>query len=161
VWASIAVFAVVVAILWLVLKPAYLFPRFFIFLIPGVAYLVAAGVQRWKVLAPIVLAGAFAAVAAEVPLYTVDPLALPQAAQAAENTKAAGGTACVIHSDEQILAAYTNDFRVITNADELSGCTTVVVVSWGIDLALRDVAAQEFPHRTVLPAYYPTVVLGR
>ncbi len=161
VWASVGVVAVVVAVLWLVLQPAYLYPRFFIFLIPGIAYLMAAGVQRWKVLAPIVLAGAVAAVVAQVPSYTQDPLALPQAAAAVERVHAAGGTACVIHSDESVLAAYTTEFKVVTAADQLAGCDAVVVVSWNVDLVLRDMAAQEFPRRTLLPAGYPAVVLGR
>ena len=160
-WAAIAVIATVVAVLWLVLQPAYLFPRFFIFLIPGVAYLVAAAVQRWKVLAPIVAAGAVAAVVAQVPGYNEDPLALPQAAQAVEDVRATGGQACVIHADEQVLAAYTTDFKVVNSADQLADCTEVVVVSWNVDLPLRDIAAQELPRRTVLPAYYPAVVLGR
>jgi len=37
----------------------------------------------------------------------------------------------------------------------------VVVVSWGVDLALRDEAARQFPSLTTLPAYYPAVVLER
>jgi len=161
VWVSIAVVAVVVAILWLVIQPAYLYPRFFIFLIPGVAYLMAAAVQRWKVLAPIVAVGAVAAIVAQVPGYTQDPLALPQAAAAVEREREAGGEACVVHADEQVLAAYTTDFKVVTSPDQLSGCSEVVVVSWNVDLTLRDQAAQEFPRRTLLPADYPTIVLGR
>jgi hypothetical protein len=35
----------------------------------------------------------------------------------------------------------------------------VVIVSWNVDLELRDLAAQQFPRRTVLPAFYPAVVL--
>jgi len=161
VWASVGVVAVVVAVLWLVLQPAYLYPRFFIFLIPGIAFLVAAAIQRWKVLAPVVLAGAVAAVVAQVPGYTQDPLALPQAAAEVDRAQAAGGTACVIHSDESVLAAYTTHFKVVTTADELAGCDEVVVVSWNVDLALRDLAVQAFPRRTLLPAGYPAVVLGR
>src|SRR6266849_6083552 len=127
VWASIAVVAAVVGILWLVLQPAYLYPRFFIFLVPGVAYLMAAAIQRWKVLAPVVL----------------------------------GGAACVIHADEQVLAAYSKRFTVVSTAEELDRCTLVVVVSWNVDLTLRDLAAREFLRRTALPAYYPAVVLER
>jgi len=123
--------------------------------------LVAAAIQRWKVLAPVVLAGAVAAVVAQAPGYTQDPLALPQAAAEVDRAQAAGGTACVIHSDESVLAAYTTRFKVVTTADELAGCDEVVVVSWNVDLALRDLAAQEFPRRTLLPASYPAVVLGR
>jgi hypothetical protein len=160
-WTSIAVVAVVVAILWLGLQPAYLYPRFFIFLVPACAYLIAAAVARWKVLAPVVALGAVVAVVSQVPGYTNDPLALPAAAAAAERIQAAGGTACVIHSDEQVLAAYTRDFTVISTADELSRCTAVVVVSWNVDLTLRDLAAQQFPRATALQADYPGVVLER
>src|SRR6266849_5466484 len=119
VWAAVGVVAVVVAVLWLILQPAYLFPRFFIFLIPGIAYVMAAAIQRWKVLAPVVVAGAVAAVVAQVPGYMQDPLALPRAAAAVESARAAGSTACVIHSDEQVLAAYTTHFKVVTTAGEL------------------------------------------
>jgi 4-amino-4-deoxy-L-arabinose transferase-like glycosyltransferase len=161
VWASVAVVAVVVAILWLVLQPAYLYPRFFIFLIPGVAYLMAAAIKRWWVLAPVVLAGAIVAIVAQAPGYTDDPLALPQAASVVELARAGGGNPCVIHSDESILAAYTMAFTVVTTADQLSGCSEVVIVSWNVDPTLRDLAAQEFPRLTVLPAYYHAVVLGR
>ncbi len=161
VWAAVGVLAVVVAILWLVLQPAYLYPRFFIFLIPGVAYLMAAAIQRWWVLAPVVVAGAIVAIAAQVPGYTEDPLALPQAAKAVKLSRAGGGNPCVIHSDESILDAYTTAFTVVTSAEQLSGCSEVIVVSWNVDPTLRDLAAQEFPRRTLLPAYYHAVVLGR
>jgi hypothetical protein len=49
----------------------------------------------------------------------------------------------------------------VSSAYELNGCDAVVVISWNVDLALRDQAAQQFPRRTVLPAYYPAVVLER
>ncbi len=67
----------------------------------------------------------------------------------------------MIHSDEQVLSAYTRDFEVVTRPEQLGDCDAVVVVSWGVDLPLRDRAAQEFPRLTTLPAYYPTVVLRR
>ena len=160
-WASVAVVVVVVAVLWLGLKPAYLYPRFFIFLVPACAFLMAAAIARWKVLAPVVLVGAVAAVVSQASGYTQDPLALPQAAAFVDRMHAAGRTACVLHADEQVLAAYTTNFTVVTTADQLNGCDAVVVVSWNVDLALRDQAAQEFPRRTILQAYYPTVVLER
>jgi hypothetical protein len=160
-WTSIGVVAAVVAVLWLGLRPAYLYPRFFIFLVPACAYLMAAAVSRWKVLAPVVVLGAIFAAFSQIPGYTQDPLALPQAAAEVERVKAAGGTPCVIPADEQVLAAYTKDFTVVSTADELESCTAVVVVSWNVDLPLRGLAAQEFPRATVLQAYYPAVVLER
>jgi len=160
-WAMLAVVAVVVVILWLGLRPAFLYPRFFIFLVPAGAYLMAAAIARWWVLAPVVVLGAAAAVVGQSADYMKDPLALPQAAAAVEQIRAAGGWPCVIHSDEQVLAAYTTDFAVVTRADQLGGCDAVVVVSWGVDLALRDEAARRFPRLRTLEAYYPAVVLER
>jgi len=160
-WTSIAVVAVAVLVLWLGLKPAFLYPRFFIFLVPASAFLMAAAIKRWWVVAPVVLLGAVVAAVSQAPGYTQDPLALPQAAAAVERIHASGQRACVIHSDEQVLSAYTSGFTVVTRTDQLADCDAVVVVSWGVDQALRDQAAQEFPRLTTLPAYYPTVVLER
>jgi hypothetical protein len=160
-WAGLAVVALVVAVLWLGLQPAYLYPRFFIFLVPACALLMAAAIARWKVLAPVVVAGAVVAAISQVSGYTEDPLALPQAAAAVERIHAAGGQACVIHIDEQVLAAYTKDFAVVSTPEHLAGCTAIVVVSWNVDLALRDRAAAEFPRATALQAYYPGVLLER
>ena len=160
-WAAIAVVVVIVAVFWWGLRPAFLYPRFFVFLIPGCAYLMAAAIARWGVLAPVVVAGALVAAVTQVPGWTQDPLALPQAAAAVERIHAAGGRACVIHIDEQVLAAYTNEFVVVSTPDQLAACDAVVVVSWNVDLALRNLAAQEFPAATTLGAYYPAVVLER
>src|SRR5438552_16650693 len=160
-WATIAVMAAVVLVLWLVLRPAFLYPRFFIFLVPACGYLMAAAIARWWVLAPVVVLGAAAAVVSQASGYTEDPLALPQAAAAIARIHASGGRACVIHSDEQVLSAYTTDFTVVTRSEQLRECDAVVVVSWGVDLGLRDQAAQEFPRLTTLQAYYPAVVLER
>ena len=160
-WAGLGVVALVVAALWLGLQPAYLYPRFFIFLVPACALLMAAAIARWKVLAPVVAGGALWAAISQVPGYVEDPLALPQAAAAIERIHAAGHRACVVHIDEQVLAAYTTDFSVVSTPDQLAGCDAVVVVSWNVDLPLRDLAAEQFPRATALQAYYPGVVLER
>jgi hypothetical protein len=160
-WPAVAVAPVVVAILWLGLRPAYLYPRFFSFLVPACAFLMAAAIARWRVLAPVVLVGAVVAAISLAPDWTRDPLALPQAAAAVERIHAAGGRPCVLHSDEQVLSAYTTDFTVVTTSDQLAGCDAVVVVSWAVDVPLRDLAAQEFPRATLLQAFYPAVVLER
>ena len=160
-WATLAVLAAVVLVLWLVLRPAFLYPRFFVFLVPACAYLMAAAIARWWVLGPVVALGAAAAVLSQASGYTQDPLALPQAAAAVERIHASGQRACVIHSDEQVLSGYTSEFTVVTRPEQLKDCDAVVVVSWGVDLALRDQAAKEFPRLTTLEAYYPAVVLER
>ena len=160
-WPALITMATAVLILWLGLHPAYLFPRFFVFLVPGCAYLVAAAVKRWKVLAPVVLLGAASAVAFQVPGYTGDELALRQSAAVVEDATSLGRRACVLHSDEQILGAYATGFFTVTSADQLQTCDLVVVVSWGVDLPLRDLAAQEFPRARALGTGYPAIVLER
>jgi len=160
-WTTLAVVSAAVVVLWLGVRPAFLYPRFFVFLVPAIAYLMAAAIARWWVLAPVVVVGAVAAVIGQAPTYVEDPLALPQAAAAVEQVHRSGQTACVVHSDEQVLSAYTSNFDVVTNADQLEHCDVVVVVSWGVDLGLRDEAARRFPGLTTLPAYYPAVVLRR
>ena len=160
-WPVVAVIAVVVAFLWLGLQPAYLYPRFFLFLVPASAFLMAAAIARWRVLAPVVVVGAVVAAGSLAQGWTQDPLALPQAAAAVERIHAAGGRPCVIHIDEQVLSAYTTDFTVVTKPGDLASCDAVVVVSWAVDLSLRYLAAQEFPRATLLQAYYPAVVLER
>jgi len=60
-----------------------------------------------------------------------------------------------------VLAAYTSDFSVVSTPEQLADCDAVVVVSWNVDLALRDLAARQFPRATALQAYYPGVVLER
>jgi hypothetical protein len=160
-WPSLITVATAVVILWVGLHPAYLYPRFFTFLVPGCAHLIAAAVKRWKVLAPVVLLGVATAVAFQVPGYGADSLALRQAAAVVERANAQGHQACVLHSDEQILGAYATGFFTVTSADQLQSCDLVVVVSWGVDLPLRALAAQEFPRATALQAGYQTVVLER
>jgi hypothetical protein len=161
-WVALGLAAAAAAVLWLVVEPYYLYPRFFVFLIPGCAYALAAAVQRWKVLAPVVAVGAVAAVIAQLPNYSADQLALRQAAKEVASADAAGRRVCLIHSDEQVLGAYiSNGFTVIKSADQLGGCDEVVVVSWAIDIPLRDEAARQFAHARQLSAVYPTVVLER
>src|SRR5260370_20487843 len=79
-WAAIAVVVVVVAALLWGLRPAFLYPRFFMFLIPGCAYLMAAAIARWRVLVPVVVAGAGVASVAPVSTSGEGPLAPPPAA---------------------------------------------------------------------------------
>jgi hypothetical protein len=101
------------------------------------------------------------AVAFQVPGYSGDSLALRQSAAVVEGASAQGRRACVLHSDEQILGAYATGFFTVTSADQLQRCDLVVVVSWGVDLPLRALAAHEFPRATLLQASYPAVVLER
>ena len=50
---------------------------------------------------------------------------------------------------------------VVTDASQLATCDEVVVVSWAIEIPVRDEAAARFQERTMLPAEYPTVLLQK
>jgi hypothetical protein len=162
-WLSLITFSAAVAFVWIVWHPAYMFPRFFMFLVPGCAYVIAAAVKRWPlVLAPVVLVGAVAAAVFLIPGYTEDSIAVRQSAAVIEKAKEEGRRACLIHWDEQIMGAYSTGFYTVTSPDQLPNCDLVVVVTWGVDVPLRDRAATEFPRATTLDAYnYPAVVLER
>jgi uncharacterized membrane protein len=162
-WFSLITILAGVAFVWIVLHPAYIYPRFFIFLVPGCAYLIAAAVKRWKlVLAPVIILGAGAAVMFVVPGYTEDSIAVRQSAAVIDRANEAGRRACLIHWDEQVMGAYSTSFYAVTSPDQLSACDLVVVVTWAVDVPLRDLAAKEFPRATTLKAYdYPAIVLER
>jgi len=162
-WISVLTVSAGVAFLWIVLHPLYLYPRFFIFLVPGFAYLIAAAVARWRlVLAPAVILGAAAAVVFLIPGYTQDSIAFRQSAAVIERAKEAGRRACVLHWDEQVMGAYSTGFSTVTSPDQLQACDLVVVVTWAVDIPLRDLAAKEFPRATKIDAYdYPAIVLER
>jgi hypothetical protein len=162
-WLSLLSLSAGVAFVWIVLHPAYMYPRFFMFLVPGCAYLVAAAVKRWKlVLAPMVILGAAAAVVHLVPGYTQDSIAVRQSAAVIEQAREAGRRACLIHWDEQVMGAYSTGFYAVTSPDQLQGCDLVVVVTWAVDVPLRDLAAKQFPRASKIDAYdYPAVVLEK
>lgn len=149
------------AFIWLVLQPALLYPRFFVFMVPGCAFLVAAAVRRWVVLGPVVLAGVVLAAWYQAPSWTEDPLALRPAAAALDRAQARGERGCVIAKDDEVVLAYTDRYRVIRHPDELAECDLVAVVTWNVDLPTRDAAATEFPYAVRYEAAYPAVVLSR
>jgi hypothetical protein len=149
------------AFVWLVLQPALLYPRFFVFVVPGCAFLVAAAVRRWVVLAPVVLVGVVLAAWYQAPAWTEDPLALRPAAAALDRAQARGERGCVIAKDDEVVLAYTDRYRVIRHPEELAQCEVVAVVTWNVDLPTRDAAAAEFPFIARYEAAYPAVVLSR
>ena len=157
VWVLLATYTALGAGVWLIARPAELYPRFFFFLLPGAAWLVAAGVCRWPVLAGVAGLAVAASVAAQAPGWTEDQLATRSAAAVLDSRP--GG--CVISHDELVLAAYTRSYRVVTDPGELDSCPYLVVVTWELLPPVAEAAARDFPARRVLPAAYPGLVLTR
>ena len=157
VWALLAVYVAVAFLVWAVAKPAELYPRFFFFLLPGVAWLIAACIRRWPLVIAVVVAAGGASFWAQAPSWTQDQLATRTGAAVLDSQP--GG--CIISHDELVLAAYTSHYRVVTDAAQLPACPYLVVVTWELLPPVAQAAASEFPVRQVLPAAFPGLILRR
>lgn len=159
---AVAVTLVVVAFLAYVVQPPYLYPRFFVFLVPGCAYCIALAVQRWPlVLIPLAAVAAAVSIWDLAPTFTSAEYPIRQAAVIIENVHAAGGVACLLTPDNNTMPAYTTQYRLVMSADELPGCTVVLMPGADEPSALRSAAVALFPAHRLLPAQIPGWVLWR
>ncbi len=170
--AGLALVAVLVG-LWAVMQSSALDERFFVWLVPGVGYLVAVAVTRLRRPGYVLAAGSAAlALASVVPGYTSDPTGYRQAAAVLRAVDGAGDRGCVVGVGVRPMLAYLDspaDFTVVTDPVGLDQCDTVVVATWwpttaawfAADRQVIDAAERLFPHRLVLEADDPALVLSR
>lgn len=132
-----ATVAAMLGIVWTVLAPVDLYPRFFVWLVPGLAALGALGVARWRpVMVPAGLA-VLAMIAVQVDQWPKDHRSLPRAAAVVDAARARNQRPCAIGGEA--LAAYT---RIPPEASpDPSGC----------DLVVRIIPTGEFEGRTTFP----------
>jgi len=159
-WALRALLGVYVVIafgVWVIEQPAELYPRFFFFLLPGVAWLVAAAIRRWPLVIAVVIAAGGASAWAQAPGWTQDQLATRIAAAVLD----AQPNGCIISHDELVLAAYTTRYRIVTDPGQIASCPYLVVATWELLPPVATAAAIQFPVRRALPAAYPGLVLRR
>ena len=90
--------AVVLVGLWAGLQSAALEDRFFVWLVPGVAYLVGVAVGRFRAGAVIAAGSAVLAVTTVIPGYTQELTGYRAAAAVVRSVDAAGGRACIVGS---------------------------------------------------------------
>jgi len=163
--------AAVLVVLWVGLESAALSDRFFVWLVPGAAYLVAVTVGRVPVAALVVAGWTALAVASVVPGYTADPTAYRQAAAVIRRVDAAGARACVVDVGVPPMLGYLDaprQFAVVTDPGQLESCDVVVVAAWwrstkawfAADNRVIAAAERRYAYRTVLPATDPTLVLS-
>ena len=101
----------VIGVVWLILSPAYLYPRFFVWTIPGVAYLAVVGLSSIRLLplaALIVLV-----IPGLLQGYTEDPIANRAAASLVAPIKQAGGRLCGFGLGADTLRMYVAGVVVI------------------------------------------------
>jgi hypothetical protein len=168
--AAVALAAVLV-VLWAGLQSAALSDRFFVWLVPGAAYLAAVAVRRLPIAALVIAGWAALVVALVAPGYTADPTAYRQAAAAIRGVDAAGAKACVVDVGVPPMLGYLDaprQFTVVTDPGQLDGCDVVVVAAWwqstkpwfAADNRVIAAAERRYDYRTVLPAGDPTLVFS-
>ncbi|MFN2606734.1 MAG: hypothetical protein ABR511_02375 [Acidimicrobiales bacterium] len=169
--AAVAAGAVLVA-LWAGVQSAALSERFLVWLVPAAGYLAAAAVGRAPRRGLLAGAGVVLAAAALAPGFTTEPTGYRQAAALVQRVDASGRRACVVGVGVSPMLAYLDtprQFAVVTEADQLAACDTVVVATWwpsssawfAADARVIRVAEATFPVRRVLPAADPALVLSR
>ena len=152
----------VLFVLWAVMQSSALTERFFVWLVPAAAYLVAVAVGRVRAAAVLVALWAVVAVASLVPGYTSDLSGYRPAAEVIRTVNASGGRSCVVGVGVPLMYAYLDvpgDFAAVTRPEELDGCDLVVVAAWwpdskaswfAADQAVLRAASERFPFRRVL-----------
>ena len=169
--ATVALAAVLV-LLWAGLQSSALTERFFVWLVPGAAYLAAVAVGRFRWPAALAATGSAAlALSVATAGTATDPTAYRQAAAVVHRADAAGLRSCIVDIGVPPMLAYLDsprDFAAVTDPAELDRCDVVVVAAWwptNADWFSRDrtvIAAAEarYPYRRVLGPGDPTLVLS-
>ncbi len=163
--------AVVLLGLWAVMQSSALEERFFVWMVPGAAYLAGVAIARVRGSWVLAAGSAALALAVIVPGYTRDPTSYRLAAALVESTSASGSRACVVDVGVPPMRAYLDtprDFATITEPAQLEGCDVVVVAAWwpttaawfASDRRVIDAAEARYPYRLVLGHADPALVLA-
>jgi len=163
--------ASVLLVVWVGLQSSALSDRFFVWMVPGAAYLVAVAVNRIPVGALLGAAWVALALALVVPGYTSDPTAYRQAAGLLRRVGASGARGCVVNIGVAPMLGYLESprqFAAVTDPAGLDGCDVVVVAAWwhttevwfAPDNRVIEAAGTRFPHRAVLGVADPALVLS-
>ncbi len=156
---------------WAGLQTSALTARFYVWLVPGAAYLAAVAVARFRAAAVLGATAVALALAVVIPGFTDSPTAYPQAAALIREANAAGARSCVVDIGVAPMLAYLDspgDFMAITDPNEFGLCDVVVVAAWwsepadwyARDRSLLAEAQKRFDHRLVLPDDDPILVLS-
>lgn len=147
---AIAVVAGGLLVVWIVIHPLDLYPRFLGWLVPAVALLVACAVGRRPALVVVVVVAVVAMVASEWATWTTDPIASRRVAAIVEHARAEGQVPCAVEYSGEMVLGYTAKPRRVFSRAQAGGCDVLVAEdSAGAD-KLHDVACG-FSRRVALP----------
>ncbi len=125
----VVLLVVMVLGIWLVVQPVFLYPRFFVWLIPGMGVLAARAVARWPVAVVLAVACLVSTVAYESGSWVEDPLPTREGTEVLDAAAARGYQTCVIGGFGESLDAYDPPYyRMVVEPAQLKGC--VVALYW-------------------------------
>lgn len=159
--ASLAAACMVAALLSvdaLILHPAYLYPRFFVWAIPAMAVVAAIGVARIPLAAGSVGVAVTLMVVGVLPGYTKGDVGNKAAAVAIISAQSRGDTVCA--DSPAPLQAYVKSTLMTTSAENLGACDVVVLLYRPSDYA-RVVVASGRPFQVQLDGKTPGVIYAR
>ena len=149
---TLAVISVgIIGVVWLLLAPIFLYPRFFVWAIPGFAYLAVIGLSSIRLLP---LAGLIVLVIPGLRHgYTEDPIANRAAASVLAPIKRAGGELCGFGLGTDTLPMYIGGVVTLGSAKDMAQCDAVIsILPKQAPPELIRAADRQFPTRTVLHA---------
>lgn len=159
---SAAVLAVALVV-WLV-APENLAPRFFVWVVPGLAVVAATAVvasTRQGLVFALVTVAAISSVVGVSTDYTTSRNAYPEVATVIDRAAASGANVCVSDLSVPPILAYTRSFEAVVELEDLSGCDVLAVVEPGLDEEYVEAAEELFPRRMWFPARDPAIVFSR
>jgi hypothetical protein len=156
---------------WVGLQSTAMTPRFFVWLVPGSAYLAGVAVGRFRLGAVLGAGSALLALLVVVPGLHDDPTAYRQAAALVRSANSAGARSCVVDIGVRPMQAYLDsprDFAAIVEPGELDQCDVVVVAAWWqstadwykADERVIAEAERRYPYRLVLGQGDPALVFA-
>jgi hypothetical protein len=167
-----AALTAVLLLQWAGLQSSALTPRFFVWLVPGAAYLAAVAVGRMRFTAVLGMVACALAVSTLARDFTGDPTSYRHAAALVSKVNAAGGRSCVVNIGVPPMLAYLDspgDFTAVTEPAQVDACDVLFVAAWwptdagwfARDRKVIAEAERQFPHRMEIRVGDPTLVLSR
>lgn len=117
-----AIVGIALLLIWIVLHPLDLYPRFVVWLVPAVALAAASAIARHRVLALVAIVAVVAMAFSQASSWTTDPIASRQAARIVEEARLNGRTPCGAGYSSELIVGYTPRVRSVYTARELEGC---------------------------------------
>jgi uncharacterized membrane protein len=156
--AVLVLLTVMIGGLWLVVHPFYLYPRFFMWLVPLVAVIGASAVARWRPALLLVVAFLASTIGYEAASWTTDPIPARAAGQILRSAEARGLGACSLSFVGESLAAYVHTPREVDRASQLAGCAVAVEEAGRGPVAA---ARRLLPYHVTLPAEVPYEIYSK